>query len=337
VKRVIRQATGLLLFLVVLMACAKREQSTLPDEVTLQLKWFHQAQFAGFYVAQDRGYYTDENLRVRFLEGGPDIDAAQSVVSGLADFAVVAPEDILIKRSQGKPVAAIAAIYRRSAVVFVSMADSGITCPFDFMGKRVAVAGPAGAIRDLKLQFDALMNKLQLDVSNVELVPYDPQYAAFLKGQADVTPGYLTGGVVKMRQQGVRLNLIWPGDYGVRFYSDTVMTSERMVDQKAAVVTRFLRATLKGWRVAVGDPEAAVAVVLKYVRSPDANLQEAMMQALVPLVHTGEDHIGWMKAEDWREMRRVLLDEGVIAAPVADLSKAYTLRFLEAVYGGPTR
>jgi NitT/TauT family transport system substrate-binding protein len=334
VNRVIRMATGLLLFLAVLISCSKQDENTPPDDVTVQLKWFNQAQFAGFYLAQARGYYTAENLKVRFLEGGPGVDPAQSVVSGLADFAVVAPEDILIKRSQGKPVTAIAAIYRRSAVVFVSMADSGITRPFDFMGKRVAVAGPAGAIRDSEFQFHALMRKLKLDVSGVKLVPYDPDFANFLKGKVDVTPAYLTGGVIRMRQQGARLNLIWPGDYGVRFYSDTLMTSEQMVGQKAAVVTRFLRATLKGWREAVGDPEAAVTVTLKYARSPDANLQNAMLQALLPLVHTGEDRIGWMKDEDWEEMHQVLLDEGIIAAPVQDLSNAYTMRFLEKVYGG---
>jgi NitT/TauT family transport system substrate-binding protein len=327
-------STGLLLFFAVLISCSKQAEKTPPDELTVQLKWFHQAQFAGFYVARDNGYYTGENLKVRFLEGGPGVDAAQSVVSGLADFAVVAPEDVLIKRSQGDPVTAIAAIYRRSAVVFVSMADSGITRPFDFMGKRVAVAGPAGAIRDSEFQFYALMRKLKLDISGMELVPYDPEYADFFKGKVDVTPAYLTGGVIRMRQQGAKLNLVWPGDYGVRFYSDTLMTSGQMIAQKAAVVTRFLRATLKGWREAIGDPEAAVTVTLKYVRSPDADLQKAMMEALLPLVHTGEDHIGWMKAEDWNEMHQVLLDEGILAAPMQDLSKAYTMRFLEEVYGG---
>ncbi|MBI9075760.1 MAG: ABC transporter substrate-binding protein [Desulfatibacillum sp.] len=103
-----------------LVGCGKTEEKPAPDKVAVQLKWVHQAQFAGFYVAKERGFYADENLEVTFLEGGGGIDIAQSVVSGNALFGVMAPEDLLIKRAQGEPLKALAAIYRRSAVVYVS-------------------------------------------------------------------------------------------------------------------------------------------------------------------------------------------------------------------------
>lgn len=108
------------------------------EPVTVQLKWVHQAQFAGFYVALERGYYTEENLEVRLVPGGRDINIAQAVAGGQADFGVLAAEDILINRNNGLPLKAIATIYRRSAVVFLSKADSGITRPKDFLGKTVA-------------------------------------------------------------------------------------------------------------------------------------------------------------------------------------------------------
>jgi len=77
----------------------------------------------------------------------------------------------------------------------------------------------------------------------------------------DVTSACITG-VIKMRQKGFKLNLIWLGDYGVQFYSDTLVTNEQMIDQKSLLVTRFVRATLKGWREAVGDPKTVVVTTL---------------------------------------------------------------------------
>ena len=76
----------------------------------------------------------------------------------------------------------------------------------------------------------------------------------------DVTAAFLTGGVIKTRQIGHKLNLIWHGDYGIRFYSDTLVTNERLMAQKPELVARFLRATLKGWREAVGEAAAAAAL-----------------------------------------------------------------------------
>jgi NitT/TauT family transport system substrate-binding protein len=336
VRPITYRLAGLVWLLIVVAACTPTENKKPPDEVTVQLKWLHQAQFAGFYLAQEKGYYAEEDLKVNFLEGGQGIDLAEPVISGRAAFGAITPEDVIIKRSQGAPLTAIAAIYRRSAVVFVSMADSGIIRPADFPGKTVAAAGTGGAVRDFEFQFFAMMKKLGLDLSRVKLVPYDPEYVAFYKGEVDVTAAFVTGGVIKMRQQGYRLNLIWPGDYGVHFYSDTLVTNESMIRQKPELVTRFLRATLKGWREAVGNPEAAVAITMKYARVPDREFQTAMMESLLPLVHTGENQVGWMTPEAWQEMHRILLEQGLLPGPL-DLNSVYTMRFLETVYGGKPR
>ena len=323
---------GLLLSGLLLLGCKASQPPKAPDEVTLQLKWVHQAQFAGFYMAQEKGYYAQENLKVTFLEGGQGVDIGQRVQSGQADFGVLTPEFILEKRSQGVPLTAIAAIYRRSAVVFVAMADSGIVRPSDFMGKTVAAGDPGGSQTDFELQFRAMMKRLDLDISKVNIVPYDPAYTAFYSGEVQVSPAYSTGGLIKMRQKGLQLNLIWPDDYGIHFYSDTLATTDRLIAENPDLVTRFLRATLRGWQDAVEDYPQAVAVTLKYARIPDPELQTAMMEAMLPLVHTGEDRIGWMTPEMWQGMVDVLSEEGLLKAP-CDVKQAYTLRFLSEIYG----
>jgi NitT/TauT family transport system substrate-binding protein len=306
------------------------------DEVTLQLKWMHRAQFAGFYMADDKGYYRDENIKVTFLEGGLDVDNAEGVLSGAADFGVLSPEIILISRSQEKPLLAIAAIYRHSDVLFVSMSGSGIVKPSGMVGRTIAVKSEHGALTDLEVQFYALMKKLGLDYSKCNIVDFDPAYETFNKRETDVTATYATGGLIKIRQDGYQVNTIWPSDYGIHFYSDTLATTGRLSEENPGLVTRFLHASLHGWQDAIEDYQQAVIVTMKYVKNSDVELQTAMMEAQLPLIHTGEDRIGWMKPEIWIEMYETLQNAGLLQNPF-NLNNAYTMKFLEDVYGAGTK
>ncbi len=326
-KTIARISAVLLLVVALLTACGPQEVKQPPDEVTVQLKWVHQAQFAGFYVAQERGYYAEENIKVTFIETGPDIDVMEQVVARQVEFGIDASDRVLKHRSEGEPVVAIAIIYRRNPLVFVSMADSGIERPADFLGRTVALSGYG------ELQFAAVMSRLGLDIHQVEFAPYEYDYRSFYSGNVDVTSGYSTGGLIRMRQAGYELNLIWPSDYGVHMYADTLITTDEVIAENPDLVTRFLRATLRGWREAIEEPEAAVEATLKYAREADAELQTQMMEASVPLVHTGEDHIGWMRAEVWQGTHDILLEQGLLAGPL-DVDEVYTIEFLQQVYGG---
>ncbi|MBU4258475.1 MAG: ABC transporter substrate-binding protein [Desulfobacteraceae bacterium] len=340
IKTKVRISALLFLAIFLLAACGPQEVKKPPDKVSVQLKWVHQAQSAGFYLAQEKGYYAEENIAATFLEGGPGIDNIEKVVTGGADFGVEAPMGILLRRSQGKPVVAIAAIYQRNPTVFVSLADSGITRPPDFLGRTVAVSDVEGRVllktmmkRYGKIYFKAMMEKLDLDIHQVTIVPYQYDFSAFYSGEADVTEAYANGGLIRIRQKGYNVNLIWPGDYGVHVYGDTLITTDEMIAENPDLVTRFLRATLRGWREAIEDPEAAVAITMKYAREKDSELQTRMMDASVPLIHTGEDQIGWMRAGVWERTHQLLLEEELLTGPV-DPDKAYTMEFLQRIYGG---
>lgn len=319
-----------LLMIALFAGCVSQEVKKPPDKVTVQLKWVHQAQFAGFYVAQEKGYYAEENLAVTFVEGGQGIDELNQTVTGKADFAVSTPENILVSRSQGKPVVAVAAIYRRNPLVFVALADSGIKRPADFLGRKVALPS------DGRMQFQAMMKNLGLDINKVKHVPYRYDFVTFYNGEVDVTMAYSTGGLIRIRQEGHEVNLIFPSDYKVHVYSDTLFTTDEMIAENPDLVTRFLRATLRGWRDAIHDPAAAVTITLKYAREDKHVLQASMMGASLPLIHTGNDQIGWMRAEIWQGMHDLLLEQGLLAKPV-DLDKVYTMKFLHKIYKGQAK
>lgn len=321
-----RLLIALLVAMALFAACGADKNEHSPDQVTIQLKWIHQAQFAGFYVAQEEGYYADENISVTFVEGGTGVDPAGQVAAGQADFGVDGGDRILASRSQGRPVVAIAVIFRKNPFAFVAMADSGITEPADFLGRTAAIGDAQG-----DLQFAAMMNKLGLDAQQVDIIPYMTDYSNFYDGEADITLGYSTGGLIRIRNAGYDINLIWPSDYGVHLYADTLITSDQIINGHPDMVTRFLRATLNGWRTAIENPELAVNATLRYAADEYHDMQIEMFNAAIPLVHTGEQQIGWMRPDVWDSMYQTLLDQDVLAQPF-DMTTAYTMTFLTNVY-----
>ena len=125
---------------ILLLALSSLFATAYADEaVTLRLKWLNQAQFAGFYVAKEKAFYKSEGLDVNIQPGGPDFPAVQMVTGGNEQFGVTGADQILIARSKGVPVVALAVIYRRNPFVLFSLAKSGIKAPTDYVGKNVGV------------------------------------------------------------------------------------------------------------------------------------------------------------------------------------------------------
>ncbi len=324
-----RKAIGfsVIIFVLLLLVSCSRQEAPVPfDKVTVQLKWVHQAQFAGLYVAREKGYFAEEKIDVEFNEGGSNIDNVGEVTSGNAQFGITAPEHIIRERLSGIKIRAIAVVFRRNPLVFVSKKGSGIKRPADFLNHTIATS------KDSRVQLQAMMEKLGLDSNQLKHVPYDRTYKSFLNGDIDIQSRYITGSVQQLMSAGYKFNIILPSDYGIHLYSDTLFTTDKLINSDPDLILRFLRASLKGWRYAVENVEEAVEITLKFAKEKDRELQTKMMEAQLPLIHTGEDQIGWMKAEIWEGMSKLLLEQKVISEP-ADLEKVYTMKFLEDIYG----
>jgi NitT/TauT family transport system substrate-binding protein len=320
----------ILFFILTLVSCGDSPPNVPSDKVNVQLKYLHQAQFAGLYVALEKGYYREENLDVNLTEGGRGMDLVAPVVGGEAHFGIVSSDLILAKRAEGVPIKAIAAIYRRSATSFVSLSDSGIVRPHDMVGKKIAVISKNA--REYEFQLRAMLKNLDLDIAEMDLVNLDHQYKGFIEGDIDVTGAYVTGGAMRLQAQGVGLNFIWPSDYGINFYSDTIFTSDSLIEKNSDLVIRFLRATLKGWNEAIRNTEEAVEITMQYAKIKDKELQTKMMEAQHPLIYTGEDQIGWMTEIVWSGMNKVMSEQNIIEKPLSDISTVYTMDFLEEIY-----
>jgi NitT/TauT family transport system substrate-binding protein len=315
-----------LITLVLVTGCAPKQPPTpalIP--ITVQLAWTHQAQFAGLYAADQKGYFAVEGLAVTFLEGGTSVDPFESVASGKAQFGDNGADTLLIARAAGKQVKAISVIYRRSARVFISLAASGINHPQDIVGKTISVNALGRA------PFEAMMRKVGIQPDQYTLVNSTSDLSSFYSGQVQVRSVYLNNEVLTMKAAGYQLNIIYPDDYGIHNYGDVLFASDELIAAQPDLVLRFVRAALKGWTYAVENPAEIGPMVLKYYPNGDPKLEVDKMIASIPLVNTGEDHIGWMKPEIWAGMEQLLVDQGVINVPL-DVTQAYTMQFLDEIY-----
>lgn len=293
------------------------------DAVTVRLKWFNQAQFAGFYVAKEKGFYQAVGLDVAVQPGGPDFPAIQMVAGGNEQFGVTSADQILIARSKGVPIVALAVLYRKSPFVLFSLKPSGIDAPAKFAGKRIGLKVGGNE----ELVYRAVLKKAGVPSQNLTEIPVKFDMTPLLTGQIDVWPGYVINEVLTAREKGFDVNIIWPSDYGFDLYADTLFTTENMLRDNPEQVRRFVAATLKGWNDAVAKPDQAAQITVKQGSKLTYAHELAMMKESIPLLQPDAQPIGSMQPARWAALQDLLVQGGFLKASI-DLSKAYTTHYL---------
>ena len=312
----------LTLFLVAIALLASIAAQGLSENVTLRLKWFHGAQFAGYYAAAERGFYAEEDLEVTFIEGATDFEQFAAVVDGQFDFMVADALRVLEAPGRGIPVAAVAAIFQTDPLVIFSLSESGIESPFDLPGKTVMTYG---------VMFPALLNKLGIPIEDVDSIGLSYDLSLLYEGAVDAWVAYVTNEAVLARQAGYEINIIHPSDYGVDIYGDVLITSRQMIDEDPDLVLRFLRATLRGWEYVIQYPVESAAFALRFAPDLDMEHQIASIEASLPLLSSGRARLGWMERDRWEFAARALRDHGQIMGPI-DVEAAFDAQFIEILY-----
>ena len=322
---------AVLLFLLVMAfsACESANPTPTMTRITVQLNWTHDAQFAGFYVADQNGYYAEEGLSATFVEGGLNVDPVSPLLNDTAQFGVAVADRLILTRSDGKPLRAFATIFRRSPVALFSLTDQNIRHPEDLIGKTI------NASADTAPTLHAMLFRAGITSNQYTEVNVGPDFDRLYSGEIHVFVGFITTGAVNVQRAGHTLNFIYPDDYGVHFYGSSLIATDDFITANPELVRRFLRATLKGWTYAIENPEMVGSLIVKYKPDADPDLESAKMTASLPLVNTGEDQIGWMEPVIWEEMMQTLLEQEVLTAPI-DITEVYTLQYIQELYGVPS-
>ncbi|KAB3533228.1 ABC transporter substrate-binding protein [Alkaliphilus serpentinus] len=230
-----------------------------PEKVTLQLRWDHQFQFAGYYAANWLGFYEEEGLEVEILPGFSEDRkihyATQEVAEGRAHFGVGAV-DTLIARNQGYEFSIVASIFQRSPVEFYMLEETPFYSLVDLVDLNTARR--KNDLLDIELQ--AMLLKEGINPDQLEV--YDEDLDFSIKDltlyRFDVIPGYLGTISYYAEKADVDLKVIRPIDYGIDFYGDSLFTRKTLADSKPEMVEAFKRASLKGWVYALENPEEII-------------------------------------------------------------------------------
>lgn len=271
-----------------------------PDKIKLQLKWWHQFQFAGYYAASIKGFYKAESLDVLIKPGKELLSPVAEVLNGNADYAVTGSE-LLLNFSEGAPVKVLGAIFQHSPYVIISQFEKHIIAAADLKGKTIMCAQNQGII---ELKALALKNSIPLDSINFK--EHSWNNIDITNGKADAMTGYSSVEVFQLREQQVSVNVVKPSNYGIDFYGDVVFCSEKTLDKNRAVTDRFMKATFAGWEYAMQNPNelADYILTLPGVKergvTKNALLFEAgeMKQLLLP----GVVEMGHMTAGRWQNI-----------------------------------
>jgi NitT/TauT family transport system substrate-binding protein len=289
----------LLLMAALFVACNSKTAPPLPDKVVVQLKWVHQAQFAGFYVAEKQGFYADQKIDVTLKAWQPQRPLAEKIATlskGQSQFAIIGGDTFLKARATGLPIVAIAAIFQRNPYVYATLKGTKISRPRDLIGKKIMIA-PDG-----RTQHNALLLKLGIDPTKITEIPFKRGTTALASGEIDVHLMYRTGTAITFEEKGIALDYMWVDDYGVRFYADTIVTTERLARENPKLVEGFLKATIKGWQYAIENFQDAVEMTLAYASEKTRDRQTRMIKIQTQLIHTGKSPIGWMDKSVWQRM-----------------------------------
>jgi len=280
------------------------EECATPDEVRVQLQWFAQAQFAGYYVALDNGFYEEECLDVEILEGGVDIVPQQVLATGGAEFGLAWVPKALVSREGGANIVNIAQVFERSGTLQVSWADSGITEPADWAGKKVGNWGFGN-------EFELLAAIAKYDVPDVELVAQDFTMNALLNNEIDAAEAMIYNEYAQVLEavnpdtgelyQPEDLSVIDYNEIETAMLQDAVWVDADWIGEAGNddIATRFLTATFRGWIHCLDNFEECVEIVLDNGSTLGQSHQEWQLNEILALIFPATNGIGVMNDELW--------------------------------------
>jgi ABC-type nitrate/sulfonate/bicarbonate transport system substrate-binding protein len=283
-----------------------------------------------FYVAQDKGYFSEENLDVKFEMGSQELNPVKTVATGQDTFAVLGgPDTLLVARSKGQPLKAIAIIHRHSNFsCLLTLKSSGITRLEQLQGKKIG-------FNYGHISTDVLRSMLRKEGIKDTEVAVGFDYNQLIAGRVAAEWAFTVTAGLDLPAKGVEVNVISPADYGIVTDGYTIFATDATITGSPDLCLRFLRAALKGVRYAVDHPEEANQILLK--RDPSLNPALSLKRQLAYNAVTSDSDQyppGYMDAAMFQTAYARLAEGKVIEKPF-NVSDAFTTKFLEAIYGRP--
>jgi len=312
-------------------------ECTTPDPVKLQLQWFIQAQFAGYFAAQEKGFYDDWCLDVEIVEGGVDIVPQQQLADGAVDFALAWVPKALATREAGANIVDIAQVFQRSGTLQVSFRDANITSPAEFAGHTIGNWGFGN-----EYEIFAALAAVDLDpATDVSLVQQDFNMDGLLSGDIDAAEAMTYNEYAQVLEAvnpdtgelytPDELNVVSYEEVGVGMLQDAIWADGERMDSDESYIDiagRFVAASLQGWAYCRDNVQECVDIVVAKGSKLGASHQLWQMNEINKLIWPAANGVGMIDTSAWDRTVQIAMDtpnlEGttVLTAPPTD--GAYT-------------
>jgi len=244
------------------------------QKVSLQLLWKHQFEFAGYYMAKEKGFYKNNGLDVTLKEFNNN-NIIQDVTSGKTTFGISYP-DVVLAKSNGADITLIAAILQSSPLALISLQSSNINSIKDFKNKKIMINN--NAIQTASIT--AMLQSQKISINDLKLKQHTFKIEDLIDHKVDISTCFISNEPFILHQKNIRYKIWDPKDYGFDFYNNILFTSGKFAHYHPNIVKDFKEATLKGWKYAFNHINETINVILKKY-----NTQHKTKEALLYEAH----------------------------------------------------
>jgi NitT/TauT family transport system substrate-binding protein len=298
--------------------------------VTVRLAFNYNGHRSPYLLGVDKGFYADEGLDVKVLEGKGVTSSMQLVASRDDTFAIVDPPSLMLGVAQGMPLRQVVQLYQVSPNALASWTSAEIRKPADLVGKTVATL--QGDTTTTMLY--ALLAKNGVDAKQVKIVASDggTRNQTFLSKRADAITGFTNDSYLSLKATAdAPMSVFAYSDFGIDTMGDGVAAHIDTIRSKPDVVRGFVKATLRAYRYALEHPEEAIESLAKRSPSIKRDVEIEKLKATAPLLESADTKahgIGYSSKQKWDATQRLMLEFGGLKKAVDDVSTYYTNEFL---------
>ncbi|NLN13742.1 MAG: ABC transporter substrate-binding protein, partial [Arcobacter skirrowii] len=263
-------------------------------KVKLQLAWFNQFQYAGYYVAKEKGFYEEVGLDVEILPFSFDKNIVKSVNDERIEFAI-GRENLILDKSNYENIVVLMALFQASPIQIIAKKSSNIKSLEDFKNRKLMITSDDS----IEVSFKAMLTSRKIDIKNIKLIPHSHNIQDLIDDKVDLMTAYSSKSPYWLNQHGIEYITFAPRDYGFDMYSDFLYTNKSMIDFKPDIALKFRNASLKGWEEAFNNIEETARLIFTKYNTQDLRLEELIFEAneLKKLAYLNNNILGDIKEE----------------------------------------
>jgi len=278
------------------------------EKISLQLDWLHQFQFAGYYIAKEKGFYNDVNLDVDIKEFNSNTKLVDDILNSKTDYAI-GKSSLIMDALENKEILLLSAIYKSSPIVLISLNKSGIKKPIDLINKKIMLTKDAKSSPSII----SMLTSQGVSIENSNILPHSFKINDLINNKTDAMACYLSNEPYLLKQKGIDFTIHNPSDYGFDFYGGLLFTSKKELHNNSLRVKKFQSASLKAWKYAFDNINETAEIIYEKYNTQNKTLEAIIFEGetLKKLANLKEGKVGEIDQNKIEEIKRLYFLLGI--------------------------